>query len=1071
MKFLVMAVILFIIVPAAVADISSTDPGPAGTSVFSPGDGIQAAGGPGPDVLHPPSPGTGWKFRSDLHNTGVYDDGGKRPDGTLRWNSTTGGKVESSPAIVDGIVYVGSNDRRVYALDAGTGDRIWTFTTDGEVRSSPAVSGGIVYIGSEYGNVLEKNTRGDLYALDAFTGAKIWNITFDAAVRSSPAVSDGVVYVGCYDDTFSAFNATTGALVWRNEAEYAKSSPAVSGDTVYVGSGDVSVYALDAADGSLRWSFITGGWVDSSPAVADGTVYIGSWDRNVYAINATSGELVWKRATGSLVTSSPAVADGVVYAGSQDGKVYAFDAADGSVLWSKPAGGYLLSSPAVANGVVYIGGFDRNLYALDAQTGDTEWTYLTGGSVTSSPAVADGTVYVGSDDGRVYAIGTPPDRANLMLGNLGPAFYLNASVMNYTLSYRNQGEAEAESVILVDTLPPSVEFVSGTGSPVYDSTARTVTWTLGSLSPHEAGTQVLAVRIPASVPSATVINNTAHITTTTPESRYDDNTANASTTVKMFWLPDFISVTPSVPGPLGDYTVSWRDNVTFSYNQSTCPPETPVNIRIHLYDGGPDIAAPMTGGPRFWYYNTAFYPRYGPAYVTYETPGCVLSGVSFGINIEATGYVYDAENWSRIAGAQVWLQWPDDDGNWVDVPVGLPNPPMQPDQNPIVTFYGGSMFDIGGQYQWDVVEGSWRVYVEAPGYYPAASTMVNTPPQLSGLNIGLTPLPRPPEIFYLSPASTQAGSPAFNLTVNGYNYNAGSTVRWNGADRPTTFISRYKLVASIGADDIATPGNATITVYNPDTGFVSEDRIFTIAGGPLPPASVTNLTNTTYDQNQITWTWTDPQSAGFNHVMIYLDGAIKENVTGGVQTWTATNLSPGTWYTIGTRTAGTDGLVNQTWVNHTARTAPPAGPGILWVASYPRDATIYIDGIVRGRTNQFVYNVPAGARNLTLMKGGYRTVTTTVNVPPGLTVLPPVTLQPDGGPQGTGSLYVASYPSGATITIDGTVYGRTDQVVYNVPAGNRNLTLSKAGYRPRTLFVDVPAGDLRVLPPVALEPV
>jgi hypothetical protein len=223
------------------------------------------------------------------------------------------------------------------------------------------------------------------------------------------------------------------------------------------------------------------------------------------------------------------------------------------------------------------------------------------------------------------------------------------------------------------------------------------------------------------------------------------------------------------------------------------------------------------------------------------------------------------------------------------------------------------------------------------------------------------------------------------------------------------------------------------------------------------------------EQDRITWNWTDPGSPGFSHVMVYLDGVFKENVVGGVQTYTATGLTPATAYTIGTRTVGTTGLVNQTWVNITTRTAAPSGPGILWVASYPREATIYLDGIVRGRTNQFVFNISPGAHNLTLAKGGYRPATSTVTVPAGLKVLAPITLQPDGSTLGSGTLYVASYPSDALILIDGAVAGRTDQFVYEVPAGNRNLTLTKTGYRPKTIFVQVPAGDLKVPPPTALE--
>ncbi|MDO8728241.1 MAG: Ig-like domain-containing domain, partial [Candidatus Methanoperedens sp.] len=95
---------------------------------------------------------------------------------------------------------------------------------------------------------------------------------------------------------------------------------------------------------------------------------------------------------------------------------------------------------------------------------------------------------------------------------------------------------------------------------------------------------------------------------------------------------------------------------------------------------------------------------------------------------------------------------------------------------------------------------------------------------------------------------------------------------------------------------------------------------------PLPdntaPASVTGLTNITYSQTYINWTWTDPADIDFNHVEIYLDGIQKPNVLPGVRFYNATGLTASTIHEISTRTVDNSGNVNATWKNHTARTAP-----------------------------------------------------------------------------------------------------------------------------------------------------
>ncbi len=75
-----------------------------------------------------------------------------------------------------------------------------------------------------------------------------------------------------------------------------------------------------------------------------------------------------------------------------------------------------------------------------------------------------------------------------------------------------------------------------------------------------------------------------------------------------------------------------------------------------------------------------------------------------------------------------------------------------------------------------------------------------------------------PTITGLVPASATPGGPAFTLTVNGTNFANNSVVRWNGADRVTTYVSSTRLTATITAADIATTSTASITVFNPASG-------------------------------------------------------------------------------------------------------------------------------------------------------------------------------------------------------------------------------------------------------------
>jgi outer membrane protein assembly factor BamB len=313
------------------------------------------------------------------------------------WVFETGGEVYSSPEVADGVVYIGSRDQHLYAIDAVTGKERWRYGAGGAVTSSPAVADGLVYFGCNDFRV---------HAVNAATGTARWSFTTGAALHSSPAVFQGVVYIGSRDHHLYAIDAVTGKERWRFTAkDWFNSSPTVVEGKVYVGCRDKNIYALDAVTGKQRWRYTTNSTVDSSAAVSGGTLWIGGDDHSVYALNAETGEWIWQFTADKGVVSTPRVAGDILYVGSDDGHLYALDATTGRMRWRYATGNSIRSSPALAAGLVYIGSRDRHVYALDAITGEQRWRFATQGPVDdSSPMVTGGVVYIGSLDHRVYAL-------------------------------------------------------------------------------------------------------------------------------------------------------------------------------------------------------------------------------------------------------------------------------------------------------------------------------------------------------------------------------------------------------------------------------------------------------------------------------------------------------------------------------------------------------------------------------------------------------------------------------------------------------------------------------------------
>jgi outer membrane protein assembly factor BamB len=224
--------------------------------------------------------------------------------GRIRWRARLG-PTESSPLVLDGLVYVGDWTGAVHALDARTGRRRWTYRTDGPVKGSVAAAGDRVVVGSYDGRV---------YAFDARTGRLRWRASGQARLGgagsfySTPAAAYGRVYLGSTDGRVYSFGALSGKLRWSHATGgYVYSSPAVWQRLVLVGSYDGSFSALDAATGDLRWSFRANGPISGAPTVLAGIVYFSTLAQRTYALRAATGRLVWTYPDGKY---SPVVSDG-----------------------------------------------------------------------------------------------------------------------------------------------------------------------------------------------------------------------------------------------------------------------------------------------------------------------------------------------------------------------------------------------------------------------------------------------------------------------------------------------------------------------------------------------------------------------------------------------------------------------------------------------------------------------------------------------------------------------------------------------------------------------------------------
>jgi len=167
-------------------------------------------------------------------------------DGSVIWKARIGADSDSTPAVVDGVLYTAAEDGVVRAYKAATGELLWNYVTEGSH----------LYVGNE--------KRG------------IWG---------SPVVYKDRIYIGASNGYLHCLN-TKGELVWRYKAHAAiwGTSPVVDGRVVF---GDKAGWLnmISAEDGKLISEIKIGDNVNSTPAIVDGQIYIGAFNGKLYRLD------------------------------------------------------------------------------------------------------------------------------------------------------------------------------------------------------------------------------------------------------------------------------------------------------------------------------------------------------------------------------------------------------------------------------------------------------------------------------------------------------------------------------------------------------------------------------------------------------------------------------------------------------------------------------------------------------------------------------------------------------------------------------------------------------------------
>jgi outer membrane protein assembly factor BamB len=312
------------------------------------------------------------------------------------WKFKTGDAIENAVAVADGVVYVGSMDEHLYAVDLASGKRKWKYK-GGPFKAAPAVRDGVVYAG---------DLDGILYAVGAAKGERRWKFEAGSEAGAANFAGESILFAS-HDENLYCLDKK-GKQNWKFRAEgQIYGSPAVAQGRTFLVGCDSRLHVIDTRRGKEERTVELGGQTAASAAVLDDQLYVGTMKNEVRAINWKKGTTTWTyrpvRAQGFY--SSPAVNQQYVVIGCRDSRVHAITRKTGRAAWTFPTGGHVDSSPVIAGARVVVGSLDGKLYVLDLAKGRAVQTITLDGPVRASPVVVAGRVLIGTQKGTLYCFG------------------------------------------------------------------------------------------------------------------------------------------------------------------------------------------------------------------------------------------------------------------------------------------------------------------------------------------------------------------------------------------------------------------------------------------------------------------------------------------------------------------------------------------------------------------------------------------------------------------------------------------------------------------------------------------
>jgi outer membrane protein assembly factor BamB len=228
--------------------------------------------------------------------------------------------------VTDKMIYAPNADYWLYALNL-QGNLQWSFEADQSIWGRPVTDGTNIFFGTLGRKV---------YAVNAQTGQQTWVQRVDGAVLGTPVLGpDNTVYVGSYGGTVYALNSANGSILWSESASsWIWSGPALEGTTLYFGDGKGTLYAHPLSGTDKPWSQPLNGAIIGTPLLNGDSVVVGTEAGNIYFMDLDGQNLRPISITGNIYASPVAAGNLILVAPTGGSAILTALDQNGAVKWS-----------------------------------------------------------------------------------------------------------------------------------------------------------------------------------------------------------------------------------------------------------------------------------------------------------------------------------------------------------------------------------------------------------------------------------------------------------------------------------------------------------------------------------------------------------------------------------------------------------------------------------------------------------------------------------------------------------------------------------------------------------------